>query len=494
MKSNKIIWIQVPAQLDSISIVGVTARECARTRGFTSKDVQSFCLAVEESLTNSIEMGFGGDGEEVDILFSKTPSGLGVKIRSLCLPLQPEKLPQYNLNRVSEHHDTTGLSLHLVQQMMDSFHVSIGENGERELSFEKHLPGKRIQEKNKRKRITRVNTTPITRFAVPNDAEAISRLVMRAHGELLFAESIYYPDSVREMIEQKEMVSVVYETESGELMAHFALITEASGSSIEELTYVVIDGHFRVGGTGKTPDILIENARSRGVYAISAYAVTNHMHSQRGLVKDTFTENALFLALNAASQHKDKEKAASERIGNLAYSKYLGVRNPVTVFLPPHHLDMIMKIYAHAGVAPSVSVDSRFTDVENGSSRIITEAEPKEGWMSIIVQEYGIDTFAHIKSEFYKARAQGIPSIQIRFPLTDTRTSDMCEKFEHIGFFFAGICPGYNGSESLILQYLNEVEPGFESVQTFSDFGKTLKNYVHKCWEKMLVNHCPVEE
>ncbi|MBI9111966.1 ATP-binding protein [Maridesulfovibrio ferrireducens] len=490
MTSNKIFGIQIPAQLTNISIVGVAARECAKMRGFAPEDVQSFCLAVEESVTNSIEMGFGGHDDEVGILFSKTPSGLGVKINSLCLPLVPEKLPQYCSQRMSDHNDTTGLSFHLVKQMVDNLHISIGKDGERELSFEKYLPEKRVQEKITRKRIARVNTTHTTRFAIPDDAENISRLLLRAHGEVLFSESIYYPDHVREMLEKRDMISVVSETECGELMGHFALVKEISGSSVEELTYVVVDGNFRSHDSSKIPEILMEDATSRGVYAVSAYAVTNHIYSQRGLQRDNFAENSLFLALNAASKHKDKNENGPDRIGNMGYAKYFGVRNQAPVFLPPHHRDMIMRIYAHAGVEPSVSDENSFTEAKNGSSRITTESELQEGWFSIVVQEYGIDTFPHIRSEFYKASAQGVPSIQIRLPLSDSATLKICEKCEKIGFFFAGINPGYKGSESLILQYLNGVEAGFESVHIFSDFGKILKDYVHECWEKRQLDQC----
>ncbi|SMF05698.1 ATP-binding protein [Desulfovibrio gilichinskyi] len=490
MISNKIFGIQIPAQLASISIVVIAARECAKIRGFSPEDVQALSLAVEESLINSIEMGFGGSAEEIDILFLRTPSGLGVKIKSLCLPLEPEKLPQYCVRRMSEHNDTTGLSFHLVKQMVDNLHVFIGQNGERELSFEKYILEKRVQEDTKRKRTERISTTHTTRFAIPDDAENISRLVLRAHGEVLFGESIYYPDLVREMIETKDMFSVVYEAEDGELIGHFALIKEAFGPSVEELTYVVIDGHYRSPGASKVPELLMENAKSRGVYAVTAYAVTNHVHSQRGLQRDEFTENCLFLALNAASKHKDKKENEIERIGNLGYTKYFGTRNQAPVFLPPHHRNMIMSIYAHAGIEPSVSEDNSFAGTESGSPRIITESELQEGWISIVVQAYGRDTFSHVRSEFYKARADGVPSIQIMLPLANSATPEMCKKFEQIGLFFAGISPGYNCSENLVLQYLNGVKPDFESVQVLSDFGKTLKEYVYKCWEKVPVDYC----
>lgn len=127
------------------------------------------------------------------------------------------------------------------------------------------------------------------------------------------------------------------------------------------------------------------------------------------------------------------------------------------------------------------------SDSMRGCSQIVTDVEFKEGWMLIVVKEYGPDTFSHLKSEFYKAVVQGIPSIQLGLPLANAMTLEMCSEFESMGFFFAGVSSGYNSSENLMLQYLNGVEPGFESIHTFSDFAKKLKAYVHQCWEERAV-------
>ncbi len=501
MESNKMFGVQIPARLDLISIVGVAARECAMIRGFSSDDVHLFCLAVEEALTNSIELGFGGQVDEIDILFSRTSSGLGVKISSLCLPLEPDKLPQYSLRRMSDFNDTTGLSFHLVKKIVDTISISIDKDGERELFFEKYLPEKRVndfgqEKRNKRKRLKRVNTPHLLRFAVPDDAENISRLVLRAHGEVMFSEHIYYPDRVREMLKIGELFSVVAEAECGELIAHFALVGDMSNSLVQELTYTVIDGNFKSKGVLKGLDMLLTNAKDRNVYAVTSYAVTNHVHSQRGLQKEGFSENALFLSLSPASCNTDKyEEGLPDRIANLSYSKYLGPVSLKPLFIPCNHQAMILNIYAQMGFEPVVADESTFSDVQGGASRIRTDVELKEGWMLVSVHEYGDETFSHVRSEIYKSRAQGIPSIQVLLPLADAATPTMCGKFEEMGFFFAGICPGFDGSENLALQYLNGVDSGFDSVLMLTEFGTKLKNYVRECWEESLrSNQCPTEE
>lgn len=484
MKRKKVFGMQVSENVGYISIACSAARECAKVRGFSPADVQTFCLAVEEALTNSIEMGFGGEGDEVDIAFFDITSGLEVKIRSFCLPLESEKLPSYNSQRVSDYNDTTGLSYHLLKTMSDNFRVSIGEDGARELCFEKYISEHKVQDAVPRKKMLRISTEHVKRFAVPEDAENISRLVLRSHDAVLFGESIYYPAMVREMLTEKRMVSVVAEAECGELIAHFALLKDISGDRVEELTYVVSDKNYKSRDTTRLPAILVEDAQQRGVYAINSYVVTNHIYAQKGCLVDGFSENALYLALNAASRHKQNEESSSHRIGNLGFVRYLGAMNAAPLFLPPRHRAMILDIYAQMGIEPLVADNTLGSDATSGCSQIVTDVEFKEGWMLIVVKEYGHDTLSHLKNEFYKAVAQGIPSIQLGLPLSSAMTLEMCDAFESMGFFFAGVSSGYNCSENVMLQYLNGVEPGFESIHTFSDFAKKLKEYVRQCWEE----------
>lgn len=487
MKSKKMFGMQIPENVENIPVACSAARECARVRGFSAEDVQTFCLVVEEALTNSIEMGFGGAEDEVDIVIYNITSGLGVKISSTCLPLEPEKLPQYNSQRVSRYNDTTGLSYHLVKNMSDSFRVSVSEDGARELYFEKYIPEQKVQDTVSRKKILRISTEHTKRFAVPEDAEKISRLVLRSHDAVLFGESVYYPDMVREMLAEKSMVSVVAEAECGELIAHFALLKDISGDRVEELTYVVSDRNFKSRDTTRVPAILVEDAKRRGVHAISSYVVTNHIYAQKGCLSDGFSENALYLAMNTASRHKQDEESSSHRIGNLGLVRYLGVINSAPLFLPSHHREMILDIYAHLGIEPIVAENTAGSDSMHGCSQIVTDVEFKEGWMLLVVKEYGPDTFSQLKSEFCKAVVQGIPSIQLGLPLSNAMTLELCSEFESMGFFFAGISSGYNCCENLMLQYLNGVDPGFESIHAFSDFAKKLKDYVHVCWEERTV-------
>jgi len=71
------------------------------------------------------------------------------------------------------------------------------------------------------------------RLAVPEDAEDIARIAMLSHGSILFHEDIYYPARVREMIQSKQMVSVVAVTDDNTLFGHGALVSPEPDSLVE---------------------------------------------------------------------------------------------------------------------------------------------------------------------------------------------------------------------------------------------------------------------
>jgi hypothetical protein len=64
-----------------------------------------------------------------------------------------------------------------------------------------------------------------------------------------------------------------------------------------------------------------------------------------------------------------------------------------------------------------------------------------------------------------------------------------CQKFEELGFFFAGVLPrpakpvspkGMTGGDWLCLQYLNGARIDYDRLQIYSDFGQELVGYIRE--------------
>ena len=489
MSETELLTLSVPADTGYFPAIMLAVRECASKLGFEATECDRICLALEEAMQNAIAYGYGGTRDKLRISLIRASTGLKIILASRGLALDEEQLPRYDPALAHAGQDTTGLGFHLIKEMVDTVSLSVLDDGHREISMLKRLSVQRVRDADEDSveggvvsRGEREGVQHTLRLAEPGDAETISRLALRAHGTVMFNEHIYYPDRVRAMIESGEMVSAVAVAESGGIMGHGALVVPASGSVIEELTYGFVDDRFRSRGcASELARFLMAGATARGAYALVAFAVTSHVYSQRAIELLTFKECALLLATSPATWHwDDGDGEQPGRIGNLVYIKHLRKPEAMDVHVPLRHRDMVGKIFAHRGVP------ARFMDISErveptGQSQFFTEASFKEGWALIGIQAYGADSEALVRGRLENACASQLPVIQLMLPLRSPATLFMCERFEAMDFFFAGVGTGQDCSENIILQYVNEADPGYDSVQVLSDFAKELLGYVRSC-------------
>ncbi len=289
MKKTDRLILNLPASAAYIPIATFSAKNCAQNIGFPGEDVNRISLAAEEAFAHALEFGYGGDHESLQITISRTSLGIRLAVRFHGLPLEIKNLPKYDPAKAMAHGDVTGISLLLIEKMLDKASFATDSDGFRTVSIEKILPTQMVDElaipKSPKTPSGAVENT--LRLANPEDAEAISRLAFQSHGNVLFSEHIYYPGRVREMIATGEMVSIVFETnDTQEVIAHGALLKNAPDSQVEEMTFGIVSPKFRSqGGATAMAEFLEKNAVDRGIYAIEVFAVTSHVHSQRSVLQ-----------------------------------------------------------------------------------------------------------------------------------------------------------------------------------------------------------------
>ena len=329
------------------------------------------------------------------------------------------------------------------------------------------------------------------RLAVPGDAEEIARVAMLSHGSILFHEEIYYPERVKEMIQSNQMVSVVAVTDDNVLFGHGALVSQGPDSLVEEQTYGFINPEFRsMGALSKISFFLMDNARSRGVYAIQALSVTSHVHSQRPIAKYGFIETALLLATSAAASNwKQNDVKAPDRIGSLLQVKYLGNLTSTTLFVPARHQQIIQEIYTRVGGEIHFSNGEKKPVITADKAKIFSESDLIEGWSFICVLEYGKDIEDRVNKLVCQAITHGLPAIHLHFPLDDSATPFFVPIFETRGFFFAGVGPGDDSREYLALQYINWEDPGYDVVHVMEGMGQRIKDYVTQCGKNTIKSY-----
>ncbi|MBE1426269.1 hypothetical protein H4684_002934 [Desulfomicrobium macestii] len=485
MKRIDSLTLDLPADASYIPVATFAARHCAQRIGFSDEDVERICLAMEEACVHAFEFGYGGDRETLKITISRTSLGIRLATTFHGLPLNVELLPKYDPARALEYGDVTGISLLLIERMLDSASFSSGPDGLRTVSMDKHLPAHIAADTAQAARPLEPDDSadPILRQALPEDAEAISRLAFQSHGNVLFTENIYYPDRVREMIRSEEMTSVVLETASRrEIVGHGALVKSAPEAHVEEMTFGIMNPGFRSrGGATAMANFLERNAVERGVYAIEVFAVTSHVHSQRSVLSNGFLESGLLLDTSSASRSWVDSEAGRPRIGNVIYIKYLKGIAAKVLHVPDRHRQIVERIYAQHGFVVNME-DSLPNDfAPGGETTLWSTLDIVEGWAMIGIDGYGRDVLAQVSERVRHACAQGITAIQMALPLEDPATRTMTSAFEDMGFFFAGACPVYDRKEYLILQFINSPQTEYETINVQSDFAHEIKQYVMSC-------------
>ncbi|MFW5735361.1 MAG: GNAT family N-acetyltransferase [Oceanidesulfovibrio sp.] len=485
MQTHDTVTLRLPATCRHVGLVAAVVTEYAAKHGYAGIDAQRLSQAAEEAVLHAIRFGYGAEDDTLDIEISTTALGLQLAIRSKGLPLKEDMLPQYDPERLAAEGDVTGLDAFMIRKLMDSARFTLSPDGVREIVMLKHPPLP-IHEQAEQP-VTRAvpsgskDDRLAIRFARPEDAEGISRLVMRAHGSLLFSEDIYYPARVREMIETAEMVSMVAVTEDGVLAAHGALVSEGPGAKVEELTYGFTAPEYRGNGSARElADKLLENARSRGVEAVYASAVTNHDKSQRAAHHVGLRESALFLGVSPASRAwQTKNGHAPGRISDLAMVYRLQKTDDLVVYAPPRHQRMIETIHANLGLRMRYE-HSRVAPHRN-EARVEALSDVKDGWATLFVTQYGRDVVSLVESHVRLLCTQGVKAVQLVLPMTSPAVCALTDAFESRGFFFSGAMPDRDGHDALVLQQLNGIDPDYDSIRTYSPAGRELLEYVRSC-------------
>jgi hypothetical protein len=117
-------------------------------------------------------------------------------------------------------------------------------------------------------------------------------------------------------------------------------------------------------------------------------------------------------------------------------------------------------------------------------SKVNVRVAPESGQAYIQVIEFGADLDEMVKFRLNELCLRRIDCIYLDLPLSDPAVQKSVAALEMRGFFFGGVIPGLYDGDILRLQYLNNVDLKDEQIQTASDYGKCLVEYVLKARER----------
>lgn len=439
-----------------------------------------------------------GEHATFDVRFERTPLGMDIVIREKGMPFDPAKIPEYRRGDSLEGQETTGIGAFLMKEIMDKVTFSNLGMGGQEVRMSKHLQNRNIEEMmTPAERNATEAEPPVAkprgvegkieydvRRLNAEEAIEVSKCAYKSHGYTFFDDHIYYPDRIVELNESGEMVSAVAVTKENVFMGHAALVYPYPGQAyIAELTFVFVNVEFRSQGCMNrlceflfNPKKYNQPYRLDGVYA---YAVTNHVFTQKVMVKYEINDCGLLLATSPATWiFKGIDGDASQRISVVLSYKYLTPPVPVKIYAPPRHREMIGKLYANIGGKPEFVEPPAGTKPPEQDSAIETRVFASEQCGEIELKKPGRHVVKEVRGILRDLCIKQIASIQLFLNLEDPLTASLCAEFERLGFFFAGILPGAAIGDTLILQYLNNVPFDYGKLRIHTEMGKELTAYI----------------
>ena len=489
---KEISTISLPADLSYLAAIQSYVGEIANKAGFSQKDKNLILLAVEEAVSNVVKHAFSPEEEAIfEVICQLSSTELRVIIRDKGLPFDPSQVKSFSIKEALVEEKQVGLGFRLMKGSVDELIFHNKGFGGKEVHIVKFLHQQRIEnileessllEYSQPVHIKKKEKIPYhVQLLEPSQAIDVCRSAYRTYGYSYIYEHIYYPERIVEMTKTGELISVVAVCdETNEIMSHSALEFFGEKKELPELGMAFTKPKFRGQGCfNSVGDFLIKYAKEIGISGMFAKAVTTHPFSQKGCLRHGLKECGMLIGFSPTKKFKKMEEKAGQRESLvLAYLLLQKSAQPI-IYLPAHHKDIIEKIYKNIEV-PYILAKPDQKDIQtlcDNQSDIEINVNSSLLIANIRVKKYGKSIIEEVQLRLKELCFKKIEAINIYLDLCDPYTAIFTERFEKMGFFFAGILPT-KSHQHLILQFLNNVPIDYSQIITITDFGKILISYV----------------
>jgi serine/threonine-protein kinase RsbW len=494
MKKYDTFKIIVPNDASYLPIVQLCVREVSKKFGFDESDILKIELGLEETFMNVIEHAFEKGEENVfDIICKQNPRGIEIIVKEQGMPFDPNRVPHYVPAADIDTASVSGLGIYLTQKVFDkvSFH-NLGSQGKethlmkylKSANIARYLIDSEVIDERETHETLPVITGKIdydVRRMKPEEAIEVSRCAYKTHRYTIYDDSIYYPEQIVELNRTGMMISAVAVTKEDTVMGHGALVYPYPGAKTAELNFLFVNPEYRGQGcVDRFTSFLNAAAKERGLTGLYFFAVTNHIYSQKPMVKYGYVNCGVMLAASRATMmFKGVDGNTSQRISNTIGFLYLKKPETLTLYPPRHHLEMIEKIYGGMKAEHEYRSPNFPEPVFKEECSVIeTISYETDGNAAVLVHSYGSNILKEIKAIARDLCIKQIACITLVLNLEDPLTYFLASDFERMGFFISGILPQTVVGDALLLQYLNNVSLDYDKIKIYTDHGEDILAYI----------------
>lgn len=452
----------------SVGVAGGAVREVALSFGFPSRTTTQLRLAVEEAVSNVVLHAYPEQKTGlVEVRVESEGSGLKVHVRDWGKPL-------YEFQTDSIH------GLHRMQSLTSKLELhNLGQGGKEVVL---HLQPPPASPRPQVEVHEVVEETLTVRAMQDSDATHVCECFYSGYGYSYAHADLYYPERLLRMVKSGRLKPVVAVTSTERVVGFSALVLEDPEDDWGELAMAIVHPSFRGHHLfDRMFGYLVEVAREQKLEALFAHAVSVHPISQHVLHKLGMSDTAILLGF--APPTEVSLAVDRQRQTFVIEAMRLGEESPAPTFYAGRHQDMVAYVLEPLGYRPTFSDQG-----ETSEERSVTNSSLSEGLNigTINFRSVGRDAKSVLASTLRRICLQHVDVVQLYVPLNDPGLVELLPAAELLGFFFAGVHPGWAGGDALVLQYLNNLEIDPSTILLERPQTQHLLNYVLKCQEETL--------
>lgn len=462
-------------------------RSFASMFSFADEELKKLELVTEEALLNVIENSFDpGEIGMIELKILQRAGNFIISIEDKGIPSDAELL---------EKREEAALGLLLMRNLMDEFNLlNLGRDGKR-IELIKALPEKSIgdllspseYDEVQKAEPAQESDVPQMRIVQLEDAPLLSRLAYRVYG-YTYSSVFYYPEKIRELIENGLLVSAVSINKTGDIVGNLSLFYEHKGAPVADSGAAMVDPRYRGHSLFKESKKFLKNyAIKTGMYGIYSEAVTIHSFTQQGNISLGAKETGIMLAYvgQAITFKKIGSEVLSQRQAVVLYYLKTNEEPSRDVYLCEKFFPILDKVYKHLELNRKViSVgNAQTTQASREKSVISTTIKPDFNIAVITLKEIGNDAVSIIIRQLKELCLKKIDTIYAEIPVHEPYAAFIARELNEAGFLMSGIVPELHDGDILKMQYLNNVFVDPEKIVIAAPLAKELLQEIMKDYQ-----------
>jgi len=448
----------------------------ARMFNFDKPVLKKIELVTEEAILNTIQNTFTGEElGTIDVKIIYQTSRFVISIEDKGIPVDFSKL---------ETQDQSALGIKLMKNLADEFRfINLGKEGKRlELGYVLPLDkSKEIQigeEQQMPPDVMLATDHPVIRMLKPSDAEMISRLAYRVYG-YSYVSLFYYPDKLREFVENKLIVSAVAVNQNEEIVGNLSLFFETPGAKVADSGAAMVDPRYRGHNLFKEMKLFLKDyARDTQMFGVYSEAVTIHTFTQQGNISLGAKETGIMLAyvLEKLRFKKISSEVLDQRQATVLYYLKTSQEPFRKVYISEKFYAVLKRVYNNLGLEREVIMVEKHneTALPVDISQVHTQVKPDFNVAVISLIVIGHDALDIIKQQLREFCLNKVESIYVEIPVDSPASALLSEQLSSTGFMLSGIIPEFRNGDYLKMQFLNNVRVDPSKINIASELGREL--------------------